>query len=279
MRELGEKYGLVTPAPGDGTFSTFLRLYAAACETLRHRDDMERLVREVAEDAASDGAIWIELAEWPRPGAAERLGGNEAAGPPEPFAEAFAIARSARLISAPHAGEQAGPDSVRAALDALGAQRIEHGVRAALDALGAQRIEHGVRAVEDPRLVERLAREQVCLDVCPTSNVHLRVVPSLRDHPLARVVEAGVPVSLNADDPLMFGSGHLQKYELARDVLGLDDETLAAIAATSIRASGAPVSVKSAALEGVGRWLRGASPVTSQPNISGVGLHGGASPT
>ena len=65
-------------------------------------------------------------------------------------------------------------------------------MRGALDALGAQRIEHGVRAIEDPRLVERLTSEQVCLDVCPTSNVQLRVVPSLHDHPLARLVEAGV---------------------------------------------------------------------------------------
>ena len=151
-------------------------------------------------------------------------------------------------------------------------------MRGALDALGAQRSEHGVRAIEDPRLVERLTSEQVCLDVCPTSNVQLRVVPSLHDHPLARLVEAGVAVSLNADDPLMFGSGLLQEYELARDVLGLDDETLAAIAATSIRASGAPFSVKSAALEGIDRWLRGASPVTSQPSISGIGLQGGGSP-
>ena len=110
-------------------------------------------------------------------------------------------------------------------------------------------------------MVERLAREQVCLDVCPTSNVQLRAVPSLQDHPLARLVEAGVPVSLNADDPLMFGSGLLQEYELARDAFGLDDETLAAIAATSIRASGAPSSLKAAALDGIDRWLRDASPM------------------
>ena len=93
------------------------------------------------------------------------------------------------------------------------------------------------------------------------SNVQLRAVPSLQDHPLARLVEAGVPVSLNADDPLMFGSGLLQEYELARDAFGLDDETLAAIAATSIRASGAPSSLKAAALDGIDRWLRDASPM------------------
>ena len=87
------------------------------------------------------------------------LADDETRGPPEPFAAAFAIAHAAGLISAPHAGEHGGPDSVRGALDALGARRIQHGVRAA----------------EDPALLERLAEEEVCLDVCPTSNVHLRV--------------------------------------------------------------------------------------------------------
>jgi len=167
------------------------------------------------------------------------LADDEMRGPPEPFAAAFAIARAAGLISAPHAGEHGGPESVRGALDTLAARRIQHGVRAA----------------EDPALLERLAAEEVCLDVCPTSNVQLRVVESYADHPLRKLLDAGVQVSLNADDPLFFGSGVLGEYELARQAFGLDDTALARIAACSIRASGAPESIKVAALADIDRWL------------------------
>jgi adenosine deaminase len=167
------------------------------------------------------------------------LAGNEARGAPEPYAEAFAVARAAGLISAPHAGEHAGPASVRGALDALGARRIQH----------------GVRAVEEPALLERLAREEVCLDVCPTSNLALRVVGRLEEHPLPALLAAGVRVSLNADDPLFFGAGLLDEYTLARTALGLDDAALAGIAACSIRASGAPQATRSAALAGIRRWM------------------------
>jgi adenosine deaminase len=167
------------------------------------------------------------------------LAGNEAKGPPEPFAEAFAITRKAGLLSTPHAGEHGGPESVRGAIDALGAQRIQHGVRAA----------------EDPVLLERLATQQVTLDVCPTSNIQLGVYPDYAAHTLRTLHAAGVGVSLNADDPLFFGSGLLEEYELARQTFGLDDPALAQIAATSIRASGAPDSVKAEALHGIDRWL------------------------
>jgi len=155
------------------------------------------------------------------------------------FSEAFGVAREAGLIRAPHAGEHGGPDSVRRALDALGAQRVMH----------------GVRAVEDADLLRRLADDNVTLDVCPTSNVVLSVVPSLADHPLPKLLEAGVPVSLNADDPLFFGSNILAEYELGRHTFGLDDPTLAHIARCSIQASGAPSPVKNAALVGIDRWL------------------------
>jgi adenosine deaminase len=167
------------------------------------------------------------------------LADDETRGAPEPYAEAFAIARSAGLISAPHAGEHGGPDSVRGALDALGAQRIQH----------------GVRSVEDPALLERLASRGVCLDVCPTSNVQLGVVPDFAHHQLPALLRAGVAVSLNADDPLFFGSGVLGEYELARNTFGLDDATLAHIAASSIRASGAPETIKVGALANIERWL------------------------
>lgn len=166
------------------------------------------------------------------------LANDEARFPPEPFAEAFAIAREAGLLSTPHAGELRGPDSVRGALDALHADRIQH----------------GVRAVEDPALVERLAATGVCLDVCPSSNAALGVFP-LDAHPLPALLDAGVRCSLNADDPLLFGPGLLEEYELVRDTFGFDDERLAWIARCSVEASGTADTVKKDALAGIDAWL------------------------
>ncbi len=104
--------------------------------------------------------------------------------------------------------------------------------------------------------MKRLADEGVCLDVCPSSNVLLSVVPSIEDHPLAALLAAGVRCSLNADDPLLFGPGLLDEYELARTRLGLDDAQLAGIARSSIEASGAPDDLKATALGGVTDWLQ-----------------------
>ena len=115
------------------------------------------------------------------------LGGSEAAHPPAPFANAFAIARRGGLHTVAHAGEAAGPDSIRAALD-----------------IGAERIGHGIRCLEDPSLVRALAASQVPLEVCPTSNLRTGVVAHPGDHPLRRLVDAGLAVTINSDDPAMF---------------------------------------------------------------------------
>ena len=109
--------------------------------------------------------------------------------PPEPYAEAFAIAKEAGLLSTPHAGELAGPESVWGALETLQPDRLQH----------------GVRSIEDPELVKRLADSDIVLDVCPTSNLLLSVYPSLAEHPLPQLLEAGIQCSLNGDDPLLFG--------------------------------------------------------------------------
>lgn len=167
------------------------------------------------------------------------LANNETGFPPAPFAEAYAIAKDAGLLSTPHAGELDGPDSVRDALDLLHADRIQH----------------GIRAIEEPALVERLAAERVCLDVCPSSNLALGVVPSLAEHPLPQLLDAGVPCSLNGDDPLLFGPGLLDEYELVREGMGVGDEQLAAIAKASIESSGAPADVKARGVTGVEAWL------------------------
>jgi len=172
------------------------------------------------------------------------LHNDEVGFPPEPFADAFAVARKGGLLSAPHGGELEGPAWVAGALESLGADRIQH----------------GIRVVEDPELLARLADADVCLDVCPTSNVMLGVVPTVAEHPLPTLLDAGVTCSLNADDPLLFGPGLLEEYELVRAELGLDDDRLAAIARSSILASGADDALKADATRAVDAWL--ASPET-----------------
>jgi aminodeoxyfutalosine deaminase len=127
------------------------------------------------------------------------LGGLEAEFPPEPYAPAFALARSLGLASVPHAGEAAGASSVRGALEELGADRIRH----------------GVRAVEDAGLVAELADRGTVLDVCPLSNLRTGVVRSLEEHPLPRLVAAGVPCSISTDDPAMFDTDLRRDYEAA----------------------------------------------------------------
>jgi aminodeoxyfutalosine deaminase len=127
------------------------------------------------------------------------LGGPEAEHPPEPYAPAFELARSEGLAAVPHAGEHAGPGSIRAALDALGATRIRH----------------GIRAVEDPALVEELADRRIVLDVCPISNVRTQAVPSLAEHPLPKLVAAGALCSISTDDPAMFNTDLSQDYAAA----------------------------------------------------------------
>jgi aminodeoxyfutalosine deaminase len=133
------------------------------------------------------------------------LGGPEAEHPPEPYAPAFELARSEGLAAVPHAGEHAGPASIRGALDALGARRIRHGIRAA----------------EDPELLQELADRRVVLDVCPISNVRTGAVRSLQEHPLPQLVAAGAICSLSTDDPAMFGTDLSREYAAAYG-LGLE---------------------------------------------------------
>lgn len=133
------------------------------------------------------------------------LGGLEAEYPPEPYASVFALARELGLGSVPHAGEHAGPASVRGALDALGADRIRH----------------GIWAIEDPALVAELAERGIVLDVSPVSNLRTGAVASLAEHPLPRLVAAGVLCSISTDDPAMFDTDLTRDYAAAQS-LGLD---------------------------------------------------------
>ena len=133
------------------------------------------------------------------------LGGLEAEYPPEPYEPVFTLARELGLASVPHAGEVAGPPSVRGALEELGADRLRH----------------GIRAIEDAGLVQELAGRGTVLDVCPISNLRTRAVASLEEHPLPRLVSAGVRCSISTDDPAMFGTDLTQDYDAAAQ-LGLD---------------------------------------------------------
>ena len=133
------------------------------------------------------------------------MGGREGLCPPAEYAKAFALAKDAGLGSVPHAGESGSPDFVRAVLDDLGADRVRH----------------GIRAVEDPALVADLVERGTVLDVCPTSNLRTRVVANLEQHPLPRLVDAGVACSVSTDDPAMFGTDLGREYEVASR-LGLD---------------------------------------------------------
>ena len=152
------------------------------------------------------------------------LGGPEIDNPPELFQEAFEIARNAGLPALPHAGETVGADSVWGAVKALGAARIGH----------------GVRCLENPQLVEYLRVHRIPLDVSPTSNVCLGVVPDLVNHPLPRLLDAGLIVTINSDDPPMFGTTLTEEYLRISEVFGFDEVQIVALVMNAVNVSFLP---------------------------------------
>jgi aminodeoxyfutalosine deaminase len=160
------------------------------------------------------------------------LGGPEIGVPRPQFQPHFDAARAAGLRSVPHAGETTGPQTVWDAIRLLGAERIGHGTSAA----------------SDPELLAHLARHGIPLEVCPTSNLATRAVESLDDHPLRTFVEAGVPVTINSDDPPMFGTDLNTEYAVAAQLLDLDETGVAGLAQAAVAASFAPAEVKAAIL-------------------------------
>ena len=172
------------------------------------------------------------------------LSNDERRGAVPDFAPAFRIARRAGLQAVPHGGELCGPDSVRACLDELEADRIGHGIAAAAD----------------PALLARLAAGGTTLEVCPASNVALGVAPEPSDVPLRTLLDAGVPVALGADDPLLFGPRLTAQYEIARQVHHLSDEQLAGLARMSVTGSAAPPAVRARLLAGIDGWLAAGDP-------------------
>jgi adenosine deaminase len=169
------------------------------------------------------------------------LSNDERRGRATDFTAAFRIAERGGLLAAPHGGELVGPASVQACLDDLHADRIGHGVQAASDEV----------------LVKRLAQQAVTLEVCPSSNVALGIAERTRDVPLRRLFEAGVPIALGADDPLLFGSRLVAQYGIARRQHGFSDAELADLARLSVLGSAAPSDVRSRLLAGIDAWLTG----------------------
>lgn len=144
--------------------------------------------------------------------------------PVAPMVAVFARARASGLRSLPHAGEFLGP----------------HSVRAAIDELAADRIGHGVRSIEDPRLVEEIVARGIWLEVCPSSNVALGVYPSLAEHPVQRLIDAGVRVTLATDDPALFGVDLVDEMLRCSDTFGWDEAMLRRLVMESWRAATLP---------------------------------------
>jgi aminodeoxyfutalosine deaminase len=170
---------------------------------------------------AADVTLDVALRQRPDGLVSFGLGGPEQGVGREQFAPHFEAARAAGLHSVPHAGESTGPQTVWDALTHLGAERIGHGIAAA----------------RDPRLMAHLRERQIPLEVCPTSNVCTRSVPSLAEHPLPALVAAGVPVTINSDDPPMFSTTLNHEYAVAAELLGLDADGVAGLARAAVSAS------------------------------------------
>ena len=181
---------------------------------------------------AADDTIEFALNHRPDALVGFGLGGPEIGVPRPQFKPHFDRARAAGLKSVPHAGETTGPQTVWDAIDVLGAVRIGHGTSSAQDA----------------SLLERLAIDGITLEVCPSSNVATRAVDNLAEHPLSAFVEAGVPVTINSDDPHMFGTTLNSEYEIAVDLLDLDHAGVADLARQAVRSSFAPEDVRSSLL-------------------------------
>lgn len=152
------------------------------------------------------------------------IGGDEINHPPEPFAGVFAAARRAGLQVMAHAGEVVGPPSVWGAIEALGVRRLGH----------------GIRSIDDPALIAYLRTHDIVLDVCPTSNVRTGAVPALEMHPLRRLFDAGVSLTVNTDDPVFFGTTLCNEYRLAVQQFGFTADDLVHLVLTGARAAFLP---------------------------------------
>ncbi|MEV5592355.1 adenosine deaminase [Streptomyces sp. NPDC052496] len=202
-----------------------------------------RLIMCFLRDESAESALATFEAARPYLGRITAVGldSAEVGHPPSKFKEVYALAREAGLKCVAHAGEEGPPAYVWEALDVLGVDRVDH----------------GVRCLEDPELVARLVADQVPLTVCPLSNVRLRVIDELADHPLPAMLDAGLLVTVNSDDPAYFGGYADDNFTAVRDALHLDEETLRTLARNSFRASFLDEATREAYLKEVEAHGRG----------------------
>jgi adenosine deaminase/aminodeoxyfutalosine deaminase len=163
------------------------------------------------------------------------IGGDEERGPAELFTDVYREARDAGLRLTAHAGETAGPESIRNAVELLGAERIGHGLAAARDA----------------QVIELLRQRRIPLEVCPTSNVSTGLLPRLEEHPLPRFLEAGLAVTLNSDDPAMFGTSLEREFVLAAHAFSLSRAQVVQLCENAIRAAFLPPNQQAHLLQGL----------------------------
>jgi len=166
------------------------------------------------------------------------IGGHEAAHPPGPFSGVYRNARAAGFRRTAHAGEDAGPASVWDA--------ITH--------LGVERVGHGIRSIEDPRLIEYLVAHEIPLEVCPTSNVRTGVVGRWDEHPVASLIDAGVVVTINTDDPSMFGTTLAGEFALLCERFSLGDGTLKRLSLAAVESSWADATTRTRLTDEIKAW-------------------------
>ncbi|HEX2771511.1 MAG TPA: adenosine deaminase [Micromonosporaceae bacterium] len=188
---------------------------------------------------AAEETLRIALDERPDGLISFGLGGPEIGVPRPQFTPYFDQARAAGLHSVPHAGETTGPETIWDALRDLGAERIGH----------------GISAVRDPRLLEYLAEHRIGMEVCHTSNVRTRAVRSLAEHPLPAMVEAGLLVTINSDDPPMFGTTLNHEYAIAAQLLGYGREGVAQLARNAVTAAFLPDAERARILAEIDEYL------------------------
>ncbi|WP_410672541.1 adenosine deaminase [Amycolatopsis sp. cmx-4-68] len=295
LRELGDAHGIAVPAepPVFDGFRAFADYNALVRACLRRPEDFERIAREYCEDEAAQGTRYAEvtftaashgerLGDLEMPLASVLKGLSEGAGglgwrllldhsrrrsveraertldlalkygevfaigmageenhSLRPFATIFEKARAGGLHLLHHTGEDAGPDSIREALEVGRTERLGH----------------GIRVLDDPGLVAEVRDRGLALEVCASSNVTLGLVPSLPAHPLPRLLDAGLTVTLNTDVPSVTGANLAEEYGRVQRAFGYDDAVMADFARASVTASFAPEATKKAMLHDIDAWL------------------------